>query len=873
MPKIRTDLGKQVSSIPRPDILEAQNLAFQLPKLKDITSAFTISDNLRVWGGRVQIDQPQITTDLPACQLPLQSEVITIPLIEPLETSEIFQANSIKLNHLTASSLREADLPLRSNVEAIQLDPTSSMELFSFAGEIVETIELQISGNYDLSFAPLSFSANYIEEEKFAPVFVSGPMSLTPLPAISKNLFIPIRIEKILGMSYADRHWKEEEITTTPVSPINANTNPRHQTPPQKVNTGKRGRPSKRDSASRPSFWDLLFVILQPPLTLEQVDNLLLPHSLYPYQVLGIEFLLNNNHALLADEMGTGKTVMTTVALKILLQQAKVRHVLILCPPSVLHEWKRHLDEWAPELTTYFVRGGQGTRELIWDISAHVYVTTYDTLARDLRGGRLPKRMYTHFDVVAIDEAHHIKNVKSKRSRAIKLLKPTRRWALTGTPIQNKLDDLASIFEFVYPNHITTYDLYEERIKEKIRPYFLRRRKKDVMPDLPPKQRQGFYLELDSRQKMAYLQTEKAVQDELSGLGAKVTKQHVFAKLTRLKQICNFAPGSFTSPKVELLKEQVEEIIEGGNKVIIFSQYVEEGIDKLEQVLKPYGIAKIVGGQSDATRWREIERFKFSEQTPILLASIKSGGEGLNLAEASYVIHFDHWWNPAVMWQAEDRVHRRGQIHGVNIYSYWMNGTIDERIHEILTQKGVLIENVVDGDADDLPSAQIEDLISVDEWLEIFGVKQIKIVNKPKSPVKDWQSMSLSEIREQLYELTPRAFEELVKNLMHYWGYPNVKVTGKSGDGGIDVISTRNTENGVERIAAQCKRYRGNVSVGTARDFIGAIKLNRTIVKGFLVTTSDFTPECLHICEISGIVKTVSGFEVARYVKQYGLSI
>lgn len=871
MPKVRTELGKQVSTIPKPDILIAHNWDFQLPEIVDITPNATISSKLQVLGGQVSVNRPQITNNLPDCQLPLQSQIKAIPLISPLDTFEVFRDNGIKLESLFVNLWGESVLPLRSTVEEIQLDPTIEMEVLSLDEGIVETLNLTFSENCDFSFEPPSLSENFVE--RLPPVTVSEPQIVAALPAISKNLFVPIGIEKILGMNYASRHWKEEKVAASSNPPAKINTDDFRQAISPKIKTRKRGRPSKNNMAPRPSFWDLLFVILQPPLTLEQVDNLLLPHSLYPYQVLGIEFLLNHDNALLADEMGTGKTVMTTVALKILLQQAKVRHVLILCPPSVLHEWKRHLDEWAPELTTYFVRGGQETRELIWDISAHVYVTTYDTLARDLRGGRLPKQMYTHFDIVAIDEAHHIKNVKSKRSRAIKLLKPKRRWALTGTPIQNKLDDLASIFEFVYPNHITTYDLYEERIKEKIEPYFLRRRKKDVMPELPPKQRQGFYLELDSMQRQAYLRTEKAVQDELSGLGVRVTKQHVFAKLTRLKQICNFAPGSLTSPKVELVKEQVEEVIEGGNKVIIFSQYVEEGIDKLEQVLKPYGIAKIVGGQSDAARSREIERFKFSEQTPILLASIKSGGEGLNLAEASYVIHFDHWWNPAVMWQAEDRVHRRGQIHGVNIYSYWMNGTIDERIHEILTQKGILIENVVDGAADDLSSAQIEDLISVDEWLEIFGVKQIEIANRPKLPVKDWQAMSLIEIREQLYELTPREFEELVKDLMHYWGYPNVKVTGKSGDGGIDVLSTRNTENGVERVAAQCKRYRGNVGVGTARDFIGAINLNKTIVKGFLVTTSEFTPECLHICETSGIVKTVSGIEVARYVKQYGLNI
>ena len=208
----------------------------------------------------------------------------------------------------------------------------------------------------------------------------------------------------------------------------------------------KQRRPAKNIIKTKPSFWDLLFAVLQPPLTLAHIDNLFLPHPLYPYQIPGVEFLLNNEHALLADDMGTGKTVMTIVALKIFLQQAKAHHALILCPPTVLHEWRRHLDEWASELITNFVRGGQITRELKWDMSFHTYVTSYDTLSRDMESGRLPKDKYNFFDIVITDEAHHIKNSNSRRSRSVRKLNPRIRWALTGTPIQNKLEDLESNF-------------------------------------------------------------------------------------------------------------------------------------------------------------------------------------------------------------------------------------------------------------------------------------------------------------------------------------------------------------------------------------------------------------------------------------------
>ena len=197
-----------------------------------------------------------------------------------------------------------------------------------------------------------------------------------------------------------------------------------------------------------------------------------------------------------------------------------------------------------------------------------------------------------------------------------------------------------------------------------------------------------------------------------------------------------------------------------------------------------------------------------------------------------------------------------------------MRNTIDERIRQKLHEKGILFEQVVDGLAED----GINELFNVDEWLEMFGVKNVDVTKKPVVDVRAWQSMKLSEIREKLYEIKPSDFEELVRELMHYLGYPNVKVTGKSHDGGIDVLSTRNTDKGVERVAAQCKRYRGNVSVHTARDYFGAISNDKSIKLGFLVTTGEFTAECLQFCESSGMIRAISGIEFAKYVKQFGLS-
>ena len=220
------------------------------------------------------------------------------------------------------------------------------------------------------------------------------------------------------------------------------------------------------------------------------------------------------------------------------------------------------------------------------------------------------------------------------------------------------------------------------------------------------------------------------------------------------------------------------------------------------------------------------------------------------------------------MWQAEDRVHRKGQTKGVNIYSYWMRDTVDDRIRKTLLKKEELIRKIVDGTATEL----MDELFSDQEWLEILGIKNLEVTPKTHFDSKAWQSMSLPEIREKLYEIKPSEFEGLVGELMRYQGYPNVRVIGGSHDKGIDIVSTRNTSNGTVRAVAQCKRYHGNVGVEIARDFFGAIKNDETIKEGLLVTTGEVTPECWQFCQSNGI-RPISGIELAKYVQQFGLRI
>lgn len=620
-----------------------------------------------------------------------------------------------------------------------------------------------------------------------------------------------------------------------------------------------------------PSLWDFIYPILQPPLDLDSADPVSLPYPLWGFQKPGVEFLFERSCALLGDEMGTGKTVMASVAMRLLFRSAEVSSALVVCPVSVLRVWDRHLAEWAPELSTQIVHGQRAVRKLDWSKRAHIYITTYDTLRSDIYGENLPKNYEEKFGLVVADEIQYIKNSSSKRSQALRQLKPHRRWGLSGTPMENKPEDVISIFRFLKPGLMRSEDEPFE-ISLKMARYFLRRRKKDVLPDLPPKKRDHIWLDLDIAQLRAYRSLERQIRSDFVGRqqrGDGISRVHIFSAIQKLKQICNFAPGRSRSPKSTALLDTVETVAESGSKVVIFSQYVQEGVAKLEEILKPYGVARIVGGQSRTLRDSEIDRFKSNPDIHVMLITIHSGGVGLTLTEASYVVHFDHWWNPALKWQAEDRVHRKGQeADKVNIYEYWMRDTIDQRIWDILSKKELLFETLVDS----LSVKAIEQRISEEEWLEVLlGDTTDKSVRSQDRERKVRRHSSLGEVLETLQAMNPFDFEDFIEKLVLRLGYQHAQVTKRSGDGGIDVIALRNTHYGPERVAVECKRYRDKVGVRVVRELAGVVAATPDINKGILVTTGSLTPRARSFCAGYNEIEIIEGLQLAKYVRDFGL--
>ncbi len=487
-----------------------------------------------------------------------------------------------------------------------------------------------------------------------------------------------------------------------------------------------------------------------------------------PHQIEGAKWLVDIEAGLLADEQGMGKTVTTILALKILFQRGQIRKALIICPKAALGSaarymkgkdpqgWDDHLAQWAPELLVSTVTSdpwvggvppagftGDSARDRArnWDFPAHVYLITEALLANDYKAGQLAGRA-SDFDCVIVDEIQSIKNPKALRSHAVKSFRPhtTYRWGLSGTPMQNNPRELLSIFDFIEPvafagiNQGTIDDIPQQTLRDRMRPY-LKRRHRDPS-EIPTKNRQPpVWVELDPEHYRIYLQQyeskRRAIQasiprgrtiDDLSVTEKFRVHQRIVGATQSLKQVCNFAPGQSSSRKVEALGQILGQALAENRKVIVYSQYLTEGIEKLAPHLEHYGCLQYTGGLSHAERQDVINRFQDDPELRILLGSVRAAGIAINLVEASVIVHFDHWWNPAVMWQAEDRACRYGQKREVDVYSLWVTGTIEEKIKATLERKETLIRAIVDELGEDQSSDDIDKRLTLQDWLAIFDV-------------------------------------------------------------------------------------------------------------------------------------------------------
>lgn len=492
----------------------------------------------------------------------------------------------------------------------------------------------------------------------------------------------------------------------------------------------------------------------KPPATwqarseaLKHLDKLAVPRlskqldaTLRPYQKTGVAWLhhlyTHNLGGILADEMGLGKTLQALAlissitggsaaprgntnnisggaafsadALSLSSVPKSNNPSLIVCPASLVENWRREAAKFTPHLKVFT---NHGSTRLKTPDDAQAYdliITSYGTLIRD-------KKILAelNFTSVIADEAQHIKNRRTQNAKALTALQTNGRFLLTGTPIENSIQDLMSLLDFIMPGGWKPIPTgargderrwHERRILDQAAPYILRRTKDKVATELPEKIEQVLFMEMTGDQKKVYDATRKQAEAEISqleksGASEGALRMKTLTQLLRLRQTCcdprllDNTLEAKTSSKLNSFKELLEESIDGGHRILVFSQFVSL-LSILKEELDSQEIPYCYIDGSTRNRMAEVDRFNESDDIPIFLISLKAGGTGLNLTAADTVVHFDPWWNPAAEAQATDRAHRIGQTKVVTSYKLIVSDSVEEKVLELQTKKRKLLQDV-----------------------------------------------------------------------------------------------------------------------------------------------------------------------------------
>ena len=469
---------------------------------------------------------------------------------------------------------------------------------------------------------------------------------------------------------------------------------------------------------------------------------------LRPYQKQGVAWLWSLRQrgfgGILADEMGLGKTVQALAYMQAMVLEdvqagrpPRCRPTLVVCPTSLVFNWLAEAARYTPRLRVLELHGPRRQERFAQVAHSDLVVTSYALIRRD---AELYENM--EFDTVVLDEAQHIKNRQTQNALAVKGVRASHRFVLTGTPLENSILDLWSIFDFLMPGYLGPAAEFRERYEQpitrerdpaaqnrlarRVRPFLLRRLKREVAPDLPARLEQVSFCDLTQDQAAVYREILEASRKEVLAAvdqqGFAKSRMLVLTALLRLRQVCcdlrllglDHVEPEKASAKLEMFGELLQEALDGGHRVLVFSQFVKM-LGLVKEKLQTDGIEFCYLDGSTIDRAGAVQRFQQNEDIPVFLISLKAGGTGLNLTGADTVVHLDPWWNPAVEAQATDRAHRFGQTRVVTSYKLITRGTVEEKILNLQTKKREIFQAALGGEE------QLSEALSWDQVQELLA--------------------------------------------------------------------------------------------------------------------------------------------------------
>ena len=449
---------------------------------------------------------------------------------------------------------------------------------------------------------------------------------------------------------------------------------------------------------------------------------------LYDFQQRGVQWLKGIRGGILADDMGLGKTVQAISAIRMLFHNGDIRSALVMCPRGLIATWEGEIERWAPELGVAVVVPPARIREDAWAAIAgrrHVLLTNYEHLRH------VPRALVRNPpDVVIADEAHRLKNRQTQAARGGSRLAPKRFWALSGTPLERDLEDLATLLALVAPAAFAPSDskLHPSSLRSRAADYVLRRRKTDVLDQLPPVLDSTERVELTDDQRETY-------ENEVAQHARRGNSSEELALLSRLQTVCDMEPETRQSSKIDRIVELLDGIRKQGEKAVVFSYRLDPLKELQRRITLQWGTQTsclLVGAMDIERRSAVVRRFRKDNSIMVLLASSRIGGEGLTLIEANHVFLFNQWWNPSANDQARDRVVRIGQRRKVRVYRFCCRATVEETIGLILKRKRALF-------ADTVEKLAIDDNSGWSELLREVGLGTILAMSTEHSDVRHTQ--------------------------------------------------------------------------------------------------------------------------------------